>query len=562
LGGIVRDWFITAASSKQCPREFDGTTMSSFRRKNDLKTLEATVRSLHKNIVPREVILRTIQESGLVEAGMEEDFAASVLGTKSYKALLREMEESFFKTLVTRAEALPYRFPTEDNRLLSFCATPELQREAMAHAKGTRPLAHLALYQLMADFLCAKQEKGTAIEQALYKNMTVNGLCHRMLTKRPLAFLNSHDSYLLRSGAGGVGAAEFDIIGSIDEQEEGRPLRLADLQSYDEMMLSALLAVSTPTHFINAGGRNNHGRKDLRGTVPWGIYVAQVGARFERANRMEWRQLISTPLQNTKENGYGPKGDPMLLAFARFYGIEYFPCWDEVLEIQKTDPGRYIDLRYSSKTPMLFDTVLFATRMKIVASTFLMEASARAAAATSERTDGVEVRAVCHVVGLGLGVWKVVSQQNQLYVDAFAMAAKELPAPVMKRIDVLYFAYVRDANKCGGAGEGEFLPETITRVRFGKRDPAAMDDLIGPNTVLVAQYAWDGNSFPGNEYWMGSLSASGDPAAACCSCIPELQNPDVNTEFVNGENLYVCDPASGQVVLGNHGSALATSKTE
>ena len=121
----------------------------------------------------------------------------------------------------------------------------------------------------------------------------------------------------------------------------------------------------------------------------------------------------------------------MLLAFARFYGIEYFPCWDEVLEIQKTDPGRYIDLRYSSKTPMLFDTVLFATRMKIVASTFLMEASARAAAATSERTDGVEVRAVCHVVGLGLGVWKVVSQQNQLYVDAFAMAAKELPAPVM-----------------------------------------------------------------------------------------------------------------------------------
>ena len=277
---------------------------------------------------------------------------------------------------------------------------------------------------------------------------------------------------------------------------------------------------------------------------------------------MEWRQLIATPLQNTAVNGYGPKGDPILLAFARFYGSEYIPCWDEVLEIQKRNPDRYVDLRPGSKMPMLFDKVLFAARMKTVASTFLMEASSRAAAATNDRTDGVEIRAVCHIVGLGLGVWKAVSEQNQLYVDAFAIAAKELPASVMKHIGVLYFAYIRDVSKCGDAGEGSFLPATTTRVRFGKRDPAAKDDLIGPNTILVAQYAWDGNAFPGNEYWMGSLSASGDPAAACCSCIPELQNPDVNTEFVNGENLHICDPASGKVFLASHGSSRATCKAE
>ena len=66
------------------------------------------------------------------------------------------------------------------------------------------------------------------------------------------------------------------------------------------------------------------------------------------------------------------------------------------------------------------------------------------------------------------------------------------------------------------------------QVVFSKNDPIAL--LPDPKLLLVAQYAWDGNSFAGNEYWIGSLNGSGDPAALCCSTLSELQNPLINIE--------------------------------
>jgi len=84
-------------------------------------------------------------------------------------------------------------------------------------------------------------------------------------------------------------------------------------------------------------------------------------------------------------------------------------------------------------------------------------------------------------------------------------------------------------------------------------------DRLPPSTepkLLVASYAWDGNAFPGNEYWEGLIGSSGDPAAVCCSTIGELQNAWINTGFLDRQHLI--QPNKSQCATAG-ASALAQS---
>ncbi|EOD10519.1 hypothetical protein EMIHUDRAFT_465264 [Emiliania huxleyi CCMP1516] len=392
---------------------------------------------------------------------------------------------------------------------------PTLAREWADHAAAVRPVLHERVVPLLESFLRTKKRLGSAVERRLYAAMTPAALLDRMLRCRPLAFLNASDDYRLRDGVT-QGSGGFERIGTADES--AGPLRLEQLMSYDEMAIAALLSVAVPTHFYNDGAetaprqlregdRSNRGHRGRPGDFErTGVYVGVIGARYEKVGRMEWAHTLVTAEQNTAENGYGPAAGvaagvaagerrELLAAWARLYGREqlpmreHLPTYDEAVSRRETEPDALLQVRLHGIDP------------------FLREASDRA------KEKGA--KAYAHVVGLGLGVWMEL-------------------APQLEHIDTLDFSWFpSECNEATslrhGAGCG-----AVRQVLFSNRNPAARLPSSEQPLLLVAMYAWDGNAYPGNEYWLGSLAASGDPAAACCSAIPLLQNPEVNDALTGG----------------------------
>jgi uncharacterized SAM-binding protein YcdF (DUF218 family) len=452
----------------------------------------------------------------------------------------------------------------------------------------------------MCNFLEMKRSFGSSVEQALYRDLDVAGLVDRLVMKRPLVFMNGSDNFLLPTGESGAGRG-FDKVGT---DAETAPLLLQDYMSYDEMQLAALLAASTPTHFINAGGRNNCAELEPLGTYErCGVYVAQVGARFERPGRMEFEHMVVARKQNRSEHGYGPsntnndddsgqhRGQSVsegqngravghnrarLQVWASFYGLSHFPTFDEATRESaqsKMEEGASVGGSAACvRTPLRFeplhngaflDLQVYRCRMRLAADIFLADANARGAS--------LQRYVYGHLVGLGLGVWQVSDAQAEIVVVAYAESLQSGNYPWISDLDFSWFpAYCK---QCGGASDGDSLKDasghSIT-MHFSRRDPAArlppsshllpppphtnaaasasLPSVVSNEKLVVAQYAWDGNAYPGNEYWLGSLAASGDPAAACCSAIAELQNPDVNLNL-RAEGAQVVQPNGALVHL-------------
>lgn len=375
--------------------------------------------------------------------------------------------------------------PTTNNSMVNPRFDPAVIRN---DAESTVIITHSRFPELVQRFMDHKLKYGTAAEKVLYRSTYWRELISRLISKRPLVFMGGGDVTVLRNG-NRIGPAfrSWDRVGTTQETLND-DLRLKDYLSYDEMMLSALLGVSGSSYFVNSGDRNNCAVPGPSGTFEErGVIIGLVGARFERDDHMESTYILPPVAK--------PRMHPDLLRI-----------WHEFFGISPTAPDTS------------FNALAYQARIRLTAEMLLFEANRRAGIAGK--------KAYVYIVGLGLGVWQRTPDQARLYVEVFAQAIREHGARLTE-LKTLEFAWIdvtgTEQNKMRDAAR-----EYGIDVLFSRRNPASKLQGDKADQLLVLSYAWDSNSFPGNEYWMGSLSASGDPAAACMSTIAELHNPVIN----------------------------------
>lgn len=405
---------------------------------------------------------------------------------------------------VRHLSGLQYDFPQYPDGFNPLLVYIRDQNDQLKRLAGeARVLVHGRARLLMKEFLALKQRSGSSHERRLYQTLSVEALASRMLQKRPLTFWLAQDNYLLKTGEEGEGG--FEAVGAENQQP---PLVLDDVISYDEMALSALVSVSCRTPFFNDGARSNEGQRGAEAVYPFeGVYIGAVGARFEKDSVMEYAHMIVTPEQNTPQNGYGASATghhaDVLRLWARFYDRPHLPDWQEA----QSEASKYITIPGA-----LLDPAIYKQRLRMSIEPFLLDADQRGLA--SERG------AFVHVVGLGIGAWAVEPKaQTELMYEVYAEMFQKHELRGIHTIDFSWFSDDADNSK---------VSHGRIQIQFSRRNPG---EPVAEGLLLVAMYAWDGNSYAGNEYWVTQLTNSGDPAAACCSAIPLLQNPDWNAHL-------------------------------
>ena len=380
------------------------------------------------------------------------------------------------------------------------------QLRIVEHAQGVRILLDERAVVISIDFLRHKQTFGNAIEKAVYCEMSFEGFIERLLKKRPLAFYKTEDKTLLRGCPKdkmlGNMHAQWLKVGTIDEES---PLVLEEYLSYEEMEVSALICVSVPTFFINKGDRKNKGIMTVGDHEEEGVLIGAVGARFVVPTLMEGKYML-----RSSDAQLSIKSHPDLV-----------DVWQLTYEVGKQHPNRFAPVSNEYE----LDTVAYAIRLEMILLPIILHADVEG----RNRNQTVHLR----LVGFGLGIWALdASKQSSIYVE---VVRKILNNHTLDFLEVIELQWILPGS-----------PNELITCKNGKAirviyTEGNIADRLGEGRLLVATYAWDSNSFPGNEYWGGLhlIGRSGDSAAAACSTIQELQNPYVNEDMTNKDRILI-----------------------
>ena len=336
-----------------------------------------------------------------------------------------------------------------------------------------------------------------------------------LISKRPLMFAGQNDCYILRDTGQREPRLAFESWSSVGTEEEREPLVMRDLLTYHEAKISALMGASTRTVTINKGDRTNQGEEGEAGEFePAGVIVGLVGPRMDKDGVMESQELKVSEDQNTEEK---MKGDSVLNLFAEFYNIKKVPTFEKLFAAhtnglnqgvawlstltklfnKKSSNSRkllndYVEMTGRRNEKQFLHVAGYRQRLRISFETLLAEADHRAATASR--------KAYVHVVGLGLGVWRIYSGQVDLFTTEMVETAARLRLQNISDVD---FSWVVNTGKQSVTfGEriltdGELIPGTNMKMHVSKRNP--WDKLEGEDRdkLVVASWAWDGLSFVG-----------------------------------------------------------------
>lgn len=427
-------------------------------------------------------------------------------------------------------------------------------------ARNTRPIISIELWNLLETFMeIMRKLPGVEGEnyRVVYEGMTPAGLVKRLLTKRPIVFVNRADYHVLREKPKDIVPAHDkwnSLALNLDEIQDAPFLR--EYISYDEMLISACVSMSTPTFYVSDGSLKSPTEKSSKPFVPEGILCGLVGARLPKIGFMEHRFLFPRHEPSKPFYQLMLTRDKSKEEFNRVHHSDDF--WIKHVCPEAFPEGKIpTEKEVRNKASLYQDIykdginiVYFKKRLSFSIIPYLKEAENRGL----EKNRQVMVS----VPPIGAGVWRGSVDSKIIHQLILNIILEYLDNDFdVKNLDTLvaifppgvdldvYINFVpceqilsinvdETTSKVSVAFKGKAQKLTIfneTNRRVASLPPAGFESCLS-----VSAYAWDGNSYPGNEYWVDSFY-SFDPQAVICSLLGQFQNPEVNIHLADPERI-------------------------
>lgn len=164
------------------------------------------------------------------------------------------------------------------------------KKELINMARSTRPFLSRSVWNVLETFMdFMRKLPGEESEnyRKVYENFSPPDLVKRLLFKRPIVFCgftlmrnleNPTNDYL-----------SFDDVAKNLEKTQGELPYLREYISWDEILLSSLINMSTPTFYVSDGSIKNWNEVPKNPFIDQGVLCGLVGARNTKYNYLEHR---------------------------------------------------------------------------------------------------------------------------------------------------------------------------------------------------------------------------------------------------------------------------------